>query len=58
MPSKEKGRDYIPPQVERIGNKVKVKPPQSELDMAAIFAKKNPTNADVLTVLKALWERG
>lgn len=54
----DKGRDYMPPQVERVGDKIIIKPPQAEIDLAAIFAKNNPTTADIVTVLKAILERG
>lgn len=44
--------------VENTGNKFKVKPSQQAADLSAVFAKAAPTNKDVLTVLKAIWERG
>jgi hypothetical protein len=47
-----------PPAVERIGNKISIKPNAQAVDMAALFAKASPTNKDVMTVLKAIYERG
>jgi hypothetical protein len=50
MPNKKK--------IERQGNKISVKRSDQEQALSDIFAKKTPTNADVIQVLKVIYESG